>query len=165
MSFKTAFLWPLGVAFSLLACKSTPEKCKYKPVAIFSNGLPHVQQYNYEVQGHQSMESILLDTGILLEVGQDVCASTRQEFRFTVPGDRSAYPDSLWLKEAARQMVFLSSFSPQQAPLRTWGDMIEEVRLQMRLGEALEVQPGITVQVDRITGKDQSTLQVILAQE
>lgn len=151
--------------FLFFACKSKPEKCKYKPVAIFEKGLPHIEQYNYEVEGNQSMESLLLDTGVLLEVAQEVCSETKQEFRFTVQGDRTQYPDSLWLKEAARQMVFLSSFSTKQAPLKTWGDMIESVRRDMKIGEPLEVQPGITVQIDKITGKEQSTLQVLLAQQ
>jgi len=147
------------------ACKTKPEKCKYKPVAMFEAGLPHIQQYNYEIEGTQSMESLLLDTGVLLEIAQDVCSETKQEFRFTVQGDRTSYPDSLWLKEAARQMVFLSSFSPKQAPLKTWGDMIESVRREMKVGEQLEVQPGITVQIDRVTAKEQSTLQIVLSQK
>jgi len=147
------------------ACKTKLEKCKYKPVAMFEAGLPHIQQYNYEIEGTQSMESLLLDTGVLLEIAQDVCSETKQEFRFTVQGDRTSYPDSLWLKEAARQMVFLSSFSPKQAPLKTWGDMIESVRREMKVGEQLEVQPGITVQIDRVTAKEQSTLQIVLSQK
>ena len=69
LSMRFTFILSLLVVF---ACKSKPEKCKYKPVAIFEAGLPHIQQYNYEVQGSQSMESLLLDTGILLEVAQDV---------------------------------------------------------------------------------------------
>jgi hypothetical protein len=134
-------------------------------VAIFAANLPHIKQYNYEVQENESLESILLDTGVLLEVSQNVCSSTQQEFRFTVPGNRSHYADSVWMKEAARQMVFLSALSPKQAPLKTWGDMIEKVRPQMKLGEPLEVQPGITVRIDRVTGQDQSTLQIVLAQQ
>lgn len=155
----------LVCAFLLPHCQSGPEKCKYKPTAIFSSDLPHIQQYNYEVQGNESLESVLLDTGVLLEVAQNVCSATQQEFRFTVPGNRTHYADSVWMKEAARQMVFLSAFSPRQAPLKTWGDMIEKVRTQMKLGEPLEVQPGITVRIDRVTGQEQSTLQIVLSQQ
>ena len=146
------------------ACK-TDKRCKYKPEAVFEAGLPHVTAYNFEVQGAQSLESILLDGKLLLEIHQEVCDHTRQEFRFTVPGDRRSYPDSLWLKEAARQMVVLSALSPQQAALKTWGDVIESRRPEMKLGEDFTVQSGITVRVDRILSPEQSVLLVVLAQE
>jgi hypothetical protein len=96
---------------------------------------------------------------------QDVCDHTQQEFRFTVPGDRRAFADSLWLKEAARQMVVLSALSPKQAALKAWGDVIENNRSAMKLGQDFSVQAGITVRVDRVLSPDQSVLMVVLAQE
>lgn len=154
----------IGLATLAFSCK-TETKCKYKPEPIFGPDLPHVTRYNFEKDGNQSLESLLLDTGTLVEVGQDVCNSTRQEFRFTVQGDFRQYADSLWLREAVRQMVFLSSFSPAQAPLRSWADVLEEARPNMRLGEELEIQSGISVQVDRVVGPDQSALLLILSQK
>ena len=148
----------------LLACK-IDKRCKYKPEPMFAAGLPHITAYNFEVQGAQSMESIMLDGKLLLEISQEVCDHTRQEFRFTVPGDRHAYADSLWLKEAARQMVVLSAISPRQAALKTWGDVIERSRPEMKLGQDFPVQAGITVRVDRILSPEQSVLLVVLAQE
>ena len=139
------------------SCK-TEEKCKYKPEPIFEPGLPHIEQYNFEKQGNQSLESVLLDTKVLLEIHQDVCTKTRQEYQFTVQGDFSRFPDSLWMKEAVRQLVFLSSFSPKQAPLKAWADVLEASRSTMRLGEEMEVQPGITVRVDRVVSPEKSTL-------
>ncbi|MCS7035447.1 MAG: hypothetical protein RMJ33_12000 [Saprospiraceae bacterium] len=154
--FCAAALW-------LEACSTSP-KCPYKPEPIFSKDLPHVVEYRFERQGAQSLESLLLDTQVLLEIGQEVCRDTRQEFRFTVPGDYSRFPDSMWLKEAARQLVFLSSFSPKQAPLKAWADALEAARPAMRLGEEAELQPGIYARVDRIVSPEQSTLLLILAQ-
>ena len=144
-----------------LACKSD-KKCKYKPAPIFEAGLPHVKQYNYEVQGQESLESLLLDTGVLLEIGQRVCESSQQEYRFIVRGDRTQYPDSIWLREAARQFVFLSTFSPKQAALKSWADVIEASRQDMRLGEEKMVQPGVYLRIDRVANPDESTLQVLL---
>jgi len=160
---KKLFALALPVFF-LFSCKN--EKiCKYKPSPIFAAGLPHITQYNFETQGAQSLESLLLDTGVLLEIHQDVCAETRQEYRFTVKGDFSQYPDSLWLKEATRQLVFLSSFSPKQAPLKAWADVIEQNRPQMRLGEDHEVESGIFVRVDRVISPEQSTLLLVFSQK
>lgn len=159
---KTSLSILLGLVLLVFSCK-TETKCKYKPEPIFGPELPHITQYNFEKEGNQSLESLLLDTGTLVEVGQDVCNHTRQEFRFTVQGDFRQYPDSMWLKEAVRQMVFLSSFSPAQAPLRSWADVLEEARPQMRLGEEAEIQPGISVRVDRVVSPDQSALLLVLS--
>jgi len=149
---------------TLLACE-TKKTCKYKPAPIFEAGLPHVLQYNFEVQGQQSLESLLLDTNILLEISQDVCTETRQEYRFRVQGDFSKFPDSLWLKEATRQLVFLSSFSQKQAPLKAWADIIELRRSDMKLGEDREVEPGVFVQVDKVISPEQSTLLLVFSQK
>jgi hypothetical protein len=107
----------------------------------------------------------MLDRGILLEVGQEVCGDTKQEFRFTVKGDYSTQPDSFWLKEASRQFVFLSSFSPKQAALKDWGDIIELRRGDMRIGQAREVQPGVFVRVDRVVNPEEATLSVVFSQK
>lgn len=154
----------LGAIAALAACQEKPS-CKFKPEPIFAKDLPHVLQYNFEKEGSQSLESLLLDRGILLEVGQEVCGDTKQEFRFTVKGDFAAQPDSFWLKEAARQFVFLSSFSPKQAALKDWGDIIELRRGDMRIGQAREVQPGIFIRVDRVVSPEEATLSVVFSQK
>ncbi len=161
---KNLFFTVFGLTVLFSFCK-TETKCKYKPEPMFGADLPHIKQYNFEKEGNQSLESLLLDTGTLVEVGQDVCHNTRQEFRFTVQGDFRQYADSTWLKEAVRQMVFLSSFSPAQAPLRSWADVLEEARPDMRLGEEKEIQPGISVRVDRVVSPEQSALLLILSQK
>lgn len=161
----TPFFWAGIAGILLLAACRSEEKCKYKPEPIFEKGLPHVLQYNFEKQGNESLESLLLDTKVLLEINQQVCTSTRQEYRFIVQGDYSRFPDSLWLKEAVRQLVYLSSFSPKQAPLKAWADVLEERRSAMRLGEDSEVQPGVFVRVDRIVSPEKSTLQLVFAQK
>ena len=154
----------LVVLSTFWACDQ-PKKCKYKPSPVFEKGLPHIVEYNYEQEGSQSLESLLLDRGILLEISQDVCDETRQEFRFNVDGNFAAMPDSFWIKEATRQLVFLSSFSEKQAALKSWGDIIEARRADMHLGEDREVQQGVFVRVDRVVNPQQATLLVVLSQK
>lgn len=158
----TPFVFAVG-CIAIAACAGE-QKCKYKPEPIFAKDLPHIEQYNFEKQGQYSHESLLLDTKVLLEIDQDICSTTRQEYQFTVQGDYSAFPDSMWMKEAVRQLVYLSSFSPKQAPLKAWADVLEERRGQMHLGEDLEVQPGVLVRVDRIVSPEKSTLLLIFTQ-
>jgi hypothetical protein len=150
--------------FLLFSCKNE-KPCQYRPAPIFEAGLPHILQYNFETQGRYSLESLLLDTNVLLEIHQDVCQETRQEYHFKVQGDFSKYPDSLWLKEATRQLVFLSSFSPKQAPLKAWADVIELRRSDMKLGEDREVERGVFVRVDKVVGPEQSTLMLVFSQK
>ena len=150
-----------------LACEDN-KTCAYKPSPIFQEDLPHIEQYKYEESGVQSLESIWLDRGMLLEVYQEVCNTSRQEYRFTVPGptdDFRAWADSLWFKEASRQLVFLSSLSQKQAPLKSWGDVIEQARPMMKLAEPFEVEQGVFVKVDKVLAEDQTTLLVELYQE
>jgi hypothetical protein len=154
----------LGV-MSLLLIHCSEPKCKFKPAPIFSEKLPHVQQYKFEQEGQQSLESLYLDTQVLLEVYQNVCEQTFQEYKFTVMGDFSTYHDSLWLKEAARQFVFLSTLSPQQRPLKEWADIIEERRESTKIGEDREVQPGIFIKIDRIVSQDKGQLLITFAQK
>jgi hypothetical protein len=63
-----------------IACQSGPQPCKFKPTPIFEANQPGVRAYNFEVQGPQSLESVLLETGTLLEIHQEVCQQTRQEY-------------------------------------------------------------------------------------
>lgn len=154
----------LSTLLMLGACENQPT-CKFKPEPIFSKDLPHVVQYNFEKEGSQSLESLMLDRGILLEVGQEVCGDTQQEFRFNVKGDFNTMPDSFWLKEASRQFVFLSSFSPKQAALKDWGDIIELRRPDMKLGLPHEVQPGVFIRVDRVVSPEEATLSVVFSQK
>ena len=79
-------------------------------------------------------------------------------------GNFSQFPDSLWLKEATRQLVFLSTFSPKQAAFKAWADVIELRRADMRLGEDREVEPGVFVRVDRILSPEESTLVLVFSQ-
>jgi hypothetical protein len=152
------------IVLPFLACNQE-RKCAYKPTAIFQAGLPHVVQYNFEVEGEQSLESLLLDTNVLLEIYQQVCDKTLQEYKFTVQGDYSQMADSMWLKEASRQLVFLSTLSSKHLALKDWADIIELRRTDMKLGEKREVQQGIFVKVDRILSPEQSALLVTFSQE
>lgn len=148
----------------LCTCQSGPKPCKYKPAPLFEANQPGVKAYNFEVQGIQSLESVLLETGTLLEINQEVCDKTRQEYRFTVKGNFTTVADSAWMKEASRELVYLSSLSPKQQPLKAWADIIENHRTEMRLGEDKEVQPGISIRIDKVLSPEQGTLVVVLSQ-
>ncbi len=155
----------LGILLlAAFGCQSTAS-CKYKPAPVFEAGLPHVTEYHFEKQGSQSLERLMLDTGVLLEINQEICNESRQEYRFNVKGNFSQFPDSLWLKEATRQLVFLSTFSPKQAAFKAWADVIELRRAEMRLGEDREVEPGVFVRVDRILSPEESTLVLVFTQK
>ncbi|MCC7505395.1 MAG: hypothetical protein IT259_08845 [Saprospiraceae bacterium] len=140
--------------------------CPYKPSPIFEEGLPHIEDYSYEAQGEQSREAFMTDRGIFVEIYQEVCEKTRQEYRFTAPGEGFLQmPDSIWLKEASRELVFLSSFSEKQAPLKQWADLIETSRPDIRMGQETELNPGIFVKVNKVAAADKGMLIVELFQK
>lgn len=165
MSVQTRHLYPVLCLLLLTAACQRKPSCKYKPAPVFEAGLPHVLSYQYQQDGSRSLETLELDRGILLEITQEVCADTRQEFRFTVPGNFASMPDSLWLREASRQFVYLSSFSEKQSALQAWGDVIEQMRGDMKLGEDREVEPGVFVRVDKVVSPEQGILMVVLSQK
>lgn len=165
MSVHTRHLFLALCLLALASACQRKQSCKYKPAPVFEAGLPHILSYQYQQDGSRSLETMELDRGILLEITQDVCADTRQEFRFTVPGNFTSMPDSLWLREASRQFVFLSSFSEKQSALQAWGDVIEQMRSDMKLGEDREVEPGVFVRVDKVVSPEQGVLMVVLSQK
>ncbi len=148
------------------ACREEPKNCRFgKPKPIFSNDLPRVKAHEFEGKTTTSEERVAFDTGLELEIVQSGCETIRQEFRFFTAGDYRTFADSVWMKEAVRQLVFLSSLSPKQAQLRPWADAIEESRHSMKLGEEKALQPGILAKIDRVVGADRATLVLVLSQE
>jgi len=166
VSMRITLILPLLYLWASVSLAQTPQVVTVKKGHPFydAKDLPHVLEYRFERDGARSLETLLLDSQVLLEIGQDVCRDTRQEFRFIVKGDYSRYADSLCLKEAVRQLVFLSTFSPRQAALKDWADVLEQARPAMRLGEEFTLQPGIYARVDRVISPDESILILILAQ-
>lgn len=161
---KLLFSTLLATAF--FACKNGEKKCPYgDPMPIFSEKLDHVKLHQFEKKDGESLESLIFDSGITLEIEQTGCEQIRQEFRFTALGDRRNLADSLWAKEAVRQLVFLSSLGPKQAPLRTWADAIEKSRSEMKLGENFDLGGGVMAQVGKVVGPDQSVLTLVLSQK
>lgn len=150
-------------AYIAVGC-ARAQKCKYRPSPIFAAGLPRVVQYQFEEEGRYSLESVLFDTGVLLEVEQDICTNSVQDYRFKVMGDYSAYPDSLWFREAVLQFNFLSRLSASHEPLRMWAARIDEVRSDLKLGQEAEVAENIFITVDKVVGPEESTLLVRFAQ-
>ncbi len=150
----------------LLACKNSEPKCRFgEPTPILSDKLPHVKLHEFEKKGGESVESVIFDNQVALEIAQSGCESIRQEFRFAAPGDRRQVADSLWAKEAVRQLVFLSSLGPKQAPLRAWADALEKARPDMKLGEETSLGGGVVAQVNKVAGADQSVLTLVFSQK
>ena len=158
-------LFFIGLVAVVFACKNGSEKCKFgQPTAIFSADLPHVSSHNFQQKGNESLESLMFDTGIALEIEQSGCEEMQQAFRFTALGDRRSMPDSMWVKEAVRQLVYLSSLGKKQGPLRLWADALEAARPSLKLGETFPIEAGVGVKVDKIVSPDQSVLLLTLSQ-
>ncbi len=154
----------LALAVLLPAACKDAQKCPYRPSAILEAGLPHLTRYHFENNGKFSSEKATLDYGVELEIEQEICQNTRQEYRFTVRGDYARFPDSLWVREAASQLQRLSLLSPKQSPLSAWAQAIDNRRPEFRLGEPLTIEQGISIRIDRVLSPEKTTLQVVFLQ-
>lgn len=133
---------------------------------MFSKSLPHVKAHEFELlNSTEAEERIAFDSGLELEIAQSGCDAIRQEFRFFTSGDYRAFPDSAWAREAVRQLVFLSSLSAAQAPLKPWADALETVRPNLKLGETTPLAPDVSTKIDRIVSPDRATMIVVFSQE
>ena len=157
---KIVFVLLISIVWS--ACEEA-KSCQHgDPTPMFSNELEGVVHHDFQKKNQQSVEMVSFDSGVDLEVLQEGCENLKQEFRFTVKGNRENVPDSLWMKEASRQFAYIATLSAKLMPMKQWGDAIEQVRGQMKLGEPAALSENIHLTIDRINGRGESTLLVVL---
>lgn len=145
----------------ITSCGDNAPTCKYGDAApIFSQELPGVVKHTFEKEKTGSLESVQFDKGMKLEVRQSGCTALKQEFRFIVPGNYAQYPDSSWIKESVKQLLFLSKLSFAQDGLKMWAGAIELQKSNIKLGQPTEIEQGIFVKIDKILSPEQSILLV-----
>jgi hypothetical protein len=151
----------------LCACENIgTKKCPLgAPSAIFDPQVKGIEKHHFEVKGQESLEELVLERGVYLQIMQSGCDQLRQEFQFQVPGNYANFPDSLWVKEAVRQFYYLGNLSEKSAGLKMWASAIESVRTDMRIAEPKQLDQNIYVQIDKIAGAEESTLRVVLLQK
>lgn len=152
----------LGCMLMLNACENTPKCPHGDPTPMFDEEHQMISYHDFGLTGQKSVEEVAFTTGVDLQIFQEGCDDIRQEFQFSVEGNLSEVPDSMWFKQAVRQFYFLSALSEKHKPMAQWGDAIEMVRHQMKLGQKANVAENISITVDKVIGRGESTLLVTL---
>ena len=156
--------------FTLIsACKtetSNTGKCKFgDPVAIFSDTMKMVKKHHFEIKDKTGIEFIALGNGMLVEVEQSGCNTINQQFTFELQGDFSKMDNAFWTTLAVKNFRLLASFSPKLQAFGAWGDAIESVKSTFKLAEAVEVEKGTHIRIDKVLAADRAMLVVQLSQE
>ncbi len=142
------------------------KKCPMgKPIAIFSDTMAVVSDHKFEANGQEGIETVNFKNGILLELIQSGCDKLTQDFRITQQGNFEMKKDSFWINGAAQSLKLFSTYSPNLMGLNQWAMVINENKDKIKLVEPFYPQMGISITIDKITGKNETTLLLKLQQE
>ena len=150
------YLSLLFFSIILLSCQ-VEKKCEFKPEAIFKKEWKGISNYDFKAEGKKSTEKVSFENGLRLEVFQEVCDYSQQEFHFYIKGkeEMKNLPDAFWISEASNQFYYLSSLNPAIRSIATYGNFIKQDAHEIQLGEKHETQEGNSILVDRIIGTDE----------
>lgn len=141
------------------------ENCKYKsPVALFGPKFKDIKKHQFQQEKTYSIEQVVFENGVALELTQSGCNKARQEFKFILKGDFSGRSEQEWISVAAGLFQFLSSIDHSLMEFHNWSKAIKDKKTMIHIGQPMEVQPGFLVAIDRIVGPDITTLVVVLTE-
>jgi len=143
-------------AIILFSCQGE-KKCEFKPEPIFKKEWKNISNYSFQAEGKKSTKKVSFANGLRLELFQEVCDYSQQEFNFYIKGkeEMKNLPDAFWVTEAMNHFYFLSSLSPEIRSIASYGDFIKQDAHLIQLGEKHETQEGNSIMIDRIIGTDE----------
>jgi len=146
----------LFLAILLLSCQGE-KKCEFKPEPIFKKEWKGISNYDFKAEGQKSTEKALFANGTRLELFQEVCDYSQQEFHFYIKGSEEMknLPDAFWITEASNQFYYLSSLNPEIRSIASYGNFIKQDAHEIQLGEKHDTQEGNSILIDRIIGTDE----------
>ena len=163
--FRTVYL-SLGILL-LMQCGAEPKAKKDqgcdapKPAAIFSDKFDKIKTHSFSGKGQEAEEQLSFEDGSELVLFQGGCEKIVQEFRFKVPNAHAVAKTSL----AIDRMGYLAQIDPEFLAFGHWSDAIAQLADRFAQEEAVEVEPGFFVAIDKIDSQDRSTLIVKLFQQ
>ena len=146
----------LFIAVFILSCQGE-KKCEFKPEPILKKEWKGLSNYTFQAEGKKSTETVTLPNSVRMELFQEVCDYSQQEFHFFLKGteEMKSLPDAFWIAEAMKQFYYLSSINPEIRSIASYGDFIKQDVHQLQLGEKFETQDGYSIFIDRIIGTEE----------
>ncbi|MEM9823263.1 MAG: hypothetical protein AAF985_19435 [Bacteroidota bacterium] len=149
--------------FVLIACDNQEKTCQFgSPQAIFSQKLEKVEQHEFTANQQEAKERAVFENGLDLEIFQSGCDTIRQVFQSTFTEDLSQENANFFIEMAIQQFFYLGSVSSDHFTLNYLGQTIQDQFHDIKLGQALELQPNYFIKIDKITGKTETVLIVEL---
>ncbi len=132
------------------------------PSAVFSDTMQAVSNHEFTLQGNNSQERVILQSGQRIHLFQSGCEILEQEYRFWLTESSNArLTDPEIIGIAENQFTMLSYLSPSLAGYAGYAGMIQEVAPQILLGQETEFALGQTVEIDKIVTDNETLLTVI----
>ena len=140
--------------------------CKYgPPKAIFSDKIPLVSAHSFEVGAKATVETVVFDRDIQLELTQSGCEKPKQVFQFTIPGDSTGYSPEDWVEMALNQFKFLGSLHEPLQALYVWGNDLSKQKETIKLGQPVPLEQGRFVKIDKVADSQKGILMIELYKE
>ncbi|MEO1435423.1 MAG: hypothetical protein AAFV80_07795 [Bacteroidota bacterium] len=149
----------IGMTLFFSACGPSTPKCKFDPpVALFTEDHPEVNSQRFEIEGMRAVETVEFAKPIQLELLQDGCETTEQEFRFTIENVPDQ-PDEYWIFQTIACFQYLVTASEK---LGAQGvqlvNALQAASPDLKLGQRLPLAPGFFIRVDKVESGDQAIL-------
>ncbi|MEM6726106.1 MAG: hypothetical protein AAF598_18835 [Bacteroidota bacterium] len=149
----------LGIGLLFTACGPSKPECKFDPpVALFTEAHPEVKSQSFEIEGMRAVESVEFVKPIQLELLQDGCETTEQDFRFTIDNVPDQ-PDEYWIVQTISCFRYMVSASDKLGP--TGQQLINALQAaapDLKLGQRLPLAPGFFIRVDKVDSGDKCIL-------
>ena len=136
------------------------QKCEFKPEPILKKNWKGILKHEFSAEGKKSTERAAFENGVFLEIFQEVCDYSIQEFHFNFPSSEEAknQPDPFWIAEAMKQFYYLASLDAEAKGMANYGDFIRQDAHQLTIGEKFTTEEGYSILIDRIIGTSEMKL-------
>ncbi|MFK7808440.1 MAG: hypothetical protein AB8F74_11615 [Saprospiraceae bacterium] len=132
-------------------------------MAVFEGSYAKIDSQHWELKGMDGIEQVWFENGMQLELLQQGCDKVKQTFHFKLPGAFDNEED--WVKLSASQFEYLGAISEKHFELGIWGQAIQQHASSLSIGQKVELQPGFSVKIDKISGSDYAVLMVELSED
>ncbi|MCI5082551.1 MAG: hypothetical protein MRY78_12705 [Saprospiraceae bacterium] len=156
---------------TLIACGSEGTSdpfanCKYsQPAPIFKGPNTGIVSHSFKLEGTQGIEEVQFSNGMNLTLVQSGCDFIRQDFQFRLNGNLRNKEEAFWIQKAVESFQFLGSLGPQFLAFNAWGQAIENIKGEIRLGAYTELQPEYFIKLDRVLSSDHAILMLTLTEK
>ncbi len=128
------------------------------PEAIFSKEMDQVEKHSFEKNDLRTLETIVLKSGMELELKQSGCKKIEQQFQFKIKQniyDKTAEELSL---KIADSFMSVSALDKTLFQMESWGQVFKQLAPEIKIGERTHVMDNIYIKINKMKGGDGETI-------